>query len=143
MSKHIITIIISSFFIAFSGLFLIVMIPNIIKLYAEGDEYSEGDDMVSRIERCDGEYYEKNYGELYNWLVLDDCKEEEFDIYWEMVNGYFDYCQYRQWSNCDEDKLPGSIEKAQYYREKVIDNANNVKFSMNQRRLEEFAEELE
>lgn len=142
MSKHIIVIIISTFFIFASSIFLNVMIPNTIKLYAEGDEFSENDDIVTRIERCDREYYDKEYGELYNWLVLDDCKEEEFDIYWEIINGYSDYYMYRQWSNCDEDKLPGSGEKAEYYREKVIDNANNVKFSLNQRRLEELVEEV-
>ena len=99
--------------------------------------------MLTRIERCDREYYDKEYGELYNWLVLDDCKEEEFDIYWEIINGYLDYCMYRQWSNCDEDKLPGSSEKAEYYREKVIENANNVKFSLNAKRLEELAGKVE
>lgn len=140
MSKHVIIIVISSFFIVTSAFILMILVPATIKLYAEGDEYSEGSDMVSRIERCDREYYDKAYGELYNWLVLDDCKEEEFDIYWEIVNGYLDYCQYRQWSNCDETRLPGSSDKVEALREKVINNANNARFSLNQRRLEELVE---
>ena len=143
MSKHIIVIIISSFFIAASGLFLIVMIPSTIKLYAEGDEYSEGDDMVSRIERCDREYYEKRYGELYDWLIMDSCREEEFDIYWEVVNGYYDYYQYRQWSNSEEMGVAGSSEKAEYYRERVINNASNVRFSLNEGRLEELVQRVQ
>ena len=142
MKKYFVSIVISSFFIALSGFLLIVLVPNTVKLYADGDEYFDDEDMVTRIERCDREYYDKEYGELYYWLVLDDCKEEEFDVYWEVINGYQDYCQYRQWANCDDTRLTGSSNKAEEFRQKVINNVNNVEFSLNQRRFEEFVEKV-
>lgn len=143
MKRYIVTMIISGIFIFISGFILMIVVPHTIELYAEGDEYSEGSDIVSRLDRCDGRYYDQEYGELYYKLVLSNCVEEEFDKHWEVVNGFLDYYLYKQWSNCDESRLPGSYEKAEYYREKVIENANNVEFSLNQKRLEELAEEVE
>ena len=141
MKKYIVSMSISTALLLFLGGILLILVPNTIDLYANGDGFTS--DKMDNIEYCEREYQDKEYGWLYRNMIYDNCTSEEFDKYWEIVNGYLDYCQYRQWSNVDESELPGCTDKAEEYKQKVMENAENAKFSQNKKRLAEFAEEIE
>jgi len=101
-----------------------------------------GESTADVIERCDAVYYEEKYSDLWHDLRLYDAYDENFDVYWEMVNGYRDYMQYKQWVTTPVDKIPESTEMAESYRKKVIENAENCKFDQNKKKLAAYAKEI-
>ncbi len=106
--------------------------------YAAGT-YDISMSMAEKMDMCEECYRDKNYSKMRDSMQLFDAYEESFDVYWEAVNGYADYMQYLQWSNTAEEDVEGSEEMAEYYREKIIKNAENCKFSGNKKQLEEYA----
>lgn len=115
-----------------------IMIFTITYVFIGDYETSEAD----IVNGCNGYYYEKEYGELRNYLLLFDAFGENYDMYWEIVDGYGDYMQYVQWSSTSEDDVSGSSEMAEHYRKKVEENVNNCKFSQNEEQLRVYLDEV-
>ena len=128
---------------ALAVLFLLGMLVEIM-IFTIGFVAEErmGESAAEIMEWCDGYYYEKEYDELWHNLRLYDAYSPEFDKYWEMVNGYRDYMQYKQWATTPVDKIPESTEMAESYRKKVIENAENCKFDQNKKQLVAYAKEI-
>lgn len=105
-------------------------------------ESSEEKDMSSYVNACDRYYYEKQYGQLRDYLFLYELYDDTFDVYWEVVNGYCDYIECVQWASAAETGLDGSISIAEQYLQKVAENAENCRFPANEERLCEYVNML-
>lgn len=108
----------------------------ILELGSEGLTKKEG------IRYCDYDYYEKKYGELRDTLQLFKLYDEEYDIYWEIADGYKDYIEYYQWKEAAKEGFVVEEDKVSYYKEKVINNAKNCRFEKNKKVLQEYADEV-
>lgn len=124
-------------------LFLLGMLVEIM-IFTIGfvAEERRGESAAEIMEWCDGYYYEKEYHELWHNLRLYDAYSPEFDKYWEMVNGYRAYMQYKQWMATPADKMPESVTMTEEYKKKVIKNAENCKFEENKKQLDAYAKEI-
>lgn len=107
------------------------------------------------IERCENDRIERRFSELYDTLQLYQLTDKVYDPYWEVAEGYLDATLYRAYAALgDSDVITVSIvtqdgkeetfaidakEKADFYREKVRENAENCAFSENQSYLNHFA----
>ena len=92
-------------------------------------------------------------------LTLYDLRGENYEIYWEIVNGYADYIQYMNYSTIEDREnvivsytlksgeqqevsfVPA--KKIEEYRNKVLENAENVKYERNKRYLTEFVQKVQ
>lgn len=119
---------------------LIVVVYSIIFGVVFG-EYDDND-KADYVNWCNRYYYAKEYGSLLEELQLFNLYDEEFDIYWEITDGYRDYIEYEQWSSVTDEELPGSSQKAEEYRQKVIDDVKNCEFEANRERLQEFVDKI-
>ncbi|MBQ9765283.1 MAG: hypothetical protein IJW18_03690 [Lachnospiraceae bacterium] len=129
---------------AVAALFLLYMFVNImIFTIFYMDEVGDYDDNLAyQVDGCNRYYYQKEYAELRDYLMLYNSYEDEFDMYWEIVDGYADYRQYLQWLQTPEDRVQGSSEMATMYKQRVIDNALNCRFEQNRAQLTKYAEEI-
>ena len=100
------------------------------------EDYSYDNDESNRITACDRYYYEGDCGELRDYLTLYELRGETYDVYWEYVNGYDDYCHFLMWNK------DGNIEKIEFYREKVKSNAKNAS-DRNKKILGSYLEKIE
>ncbi len=89
------------------------------------------------VNACDTYYYEGEYGELRDYLLLYDAFDETFDKYWEIVDGYADYVQYEQWKATN-----GADKKVEEYKQKVTSNYQNCQFETNKNVLKKYYEEI-
>lgn len=104
-------------------------------------EFEEDDDSLSyKNSLCRTYYDDEQYGQLYYILTSSNLYDEEYEVYWEIVNGYIDYMEYGKWLNVTEEQISGSTEKIAYYRQKVIDNAKNCKYQQNKQQLNEYVD---
>lgn len=92
-------------------------------------------DKAARINACDRSYFAGNYIELREYLILYDAYDDEYDKYWEMVDGYIDYMQYKQWKVTDN-----ASEQVALYEKKLYDNYTNCKFETNKNELKKYYE---
>lgn len=132
---------------------LALLLPEEVKdkVKYSGDEYY--------ISRCEAEYTDREFDKLYDLLTLYDLRGENYEIYWEIVNGYADYIQYMNYSTIEDREnvivsytlksgeqqevsfVPA--KKIEEYRNKVLENAENVKYERNKRYLTEFAQKVQ
>lgn len=91
---------------------------------------------------CDFYYYEKNFGGIKEQLRLYDLQEPEFDLYREAVQGFEDYQNFRMYQKAAEAGLEEAKEKENEYRRKVLKNAENCRFEMNQKDLNSYADNI-
>ena len=93
------------------------------------------------------------------YLNLYHLQGEDYGIYWEMVNGYEDYTIYMNYKSMEEQEnisfsymgkydQPQEIsfitsQKIEEYRNKVLENAENVKYERNKRYFTEFAQKAQ
>lgn len=89
---------------------------------------------------CDASYYEGQYGNLREFLQIEDLEGPDFDLYWEAVDGYEDYQMYRQYTKAYAAGMEEAKEAAESYRRKVLKNAENCIFDRNRKQLETYAE---
>lgn len=91
---------------------------------------------------CDTSYYEGQYGNLREFLQMEDLEGADFDLYWEAVNGYEDYQMYRQYTKAYAAGMEEAEEAAESYGQKVLENAENCMFDGNRKQLEKYAENV-
>ena len=106
------------------------------------------------------EYYnDREFDSLHDYLNLYHLQGEDYGIYWEMVNGYEDYTIYMNYKSMEEQEnisfsymgkydQPQEIsfitsQKIEEYRNKVLENAGNVKYERNKRYFTEFAQKAQ
>lgn len=127
-----------------SGFLLCFFLLGFVFSIEQAEWEKDGTDLMERVELCEFWYSEKDYEQLYGILSRNKNDEPEFDIYHEMMDGYWDYLYFRAWSKAgDSSIVTGSQEKAEYYEKKVMENANNCQNSRNQYFLDKLAEEVE
>ena len=107
-----------------------------------GEENSFNRNLTEQVNSCERYYYEKEYVELREYLLLYNAYDEVFASYWEIVDGYSDYMQYQQWMATPVERVPETAEMVQEYREKIIENARNCSFERNQKQLDIYAAEV-
>lgn len=113
------------------------MIPAAMKAIVDYNE--EHLNQAETIERCDNYYYDRDFGGLREILTLYDLYTQDYDKYWEAVNGYEDYQYYLQYKRAVAAGNTQYEQPAADYRSKVVSNWENCQFSENQKLLEEFA----
>ena len=92
-------------------------------------------DSTTYMEYLDSMFYKQDYTGMREEMELFDLTGDEFATYREIVDGYTDYLDYEQWRMTSEEMVPGSGEKAEIFKKKVIENADNCQFSRNQKQL--------
>ena len=103
----------------------------------------EGESVASRVESCEIWYSDKDYRNLYRTLKLWKTEEPDFDVYHELMDGYWDYLHYQAYSKIEESSMVEDVAgNQQYYEKKLMDNAKNCKDSRNQHILDKFTESI-
>ncbi len=92
---------------------------------------------------CDVYYYEKQYDELYEHLRLQKAYSDIYDKYWEVVDVYIDYQEYKKWQKVSEEDIANARQKEDEYRQKVTNAAKKCEFPQNQKYLDDFVEMLD
>lgn len=95
---------------------------------------------VRHVGQCHDLYDEGNYGELITYMNLYKLYSENYDMYWEAVDGFLDYQRYLQWVKADTAGVKDSDRQLAYYRQKVSDNAKQSRFEENKELLAGYAE---
>lgn len=95
------------------------------------------------VDRCNDYYYDKEYGDLYDYLILYDAYDEAYDVYWEIIDGYVNYIECAKWSAVSLDDVPDADKMAALYKEKLQKCIADCKFDKNKRELERFATMLD
>lgn len=134
--RFIIKLIIAIFFL----FILYEMIVMSIEDVAWDARYHSKDNM---IRQCDEEYYDRDYVGLSRHLKLYELYEEDYAIYWEVVNAYNDYVSWHAWNGALESgEMPEALEKETQARQRVEQNSKNCKFEKNQKILDSFIEKM-
>lgn len=94
------------------------------------------------VNRCDELYYEKQYGKLLEFMNLYETYDERYDVYWEVVNAYIDVTEYIKWTKVSDEQMKNASYMQEFYKNKVLSNAQNPKFSQNRKYLDEFVKML-
>lgn len=125
----------------FIGLFLYAEVTYLMDSIKEHnvDTY----DQAEQIRQLDTYYYEGKYGDVRELLSLYNLYDDVYDLYWEAADGNLDYLEYQQWKRAEAAGVDGSAEQVEQYREKVLTNAENCRFSSNQHQLEAYAAAVE
>ena len=98
-------------------------------------------DKTESIERCDSRYYDREFGQLREILLLYDLFDPSlYGKYWEAVNAYEDYTYYLQWEQAALQGAQGAEAKLETYREKVEDNSINCRYTENTEVLKQYAQ---
>ncbi len=117
------------------GMFVVclvmIMVSAILAMMTSDVEQVEYTEEQTRIiHECDQFYYEKQYGQLREYLYTNKLYDEPYDVYWEMVNGYADYIEYVTY------KKGINLHKTEEYKKKVIQNADRCRYEKNQKELD-------
>lgn len=107
---------------------------------------------------CERQYQNREFDELYDELCLYDLAGEDYEIYWEIVRAYQDYVVCKNYlaiadkkevelsyTNYDGEQSKTAfdvVEKAEEYKQKVEDNAQNCKYERNLKYLTQFADDV-
>ncbi|MDD6482216.1 MAG: hypothetical protein PUF65_08155 [Lachnospiraceae bacterium] len=137
----IIGIVWKSVLVLYFGMLFYTMIKISVEMIVDynQDHYNQAES----IERCDYDYYNRNFGGLRETLTLNHLHDEIFDKYWEVVDGYEDYVNYVTWQRAANQGVEESSTQVENYRTAVIENSKNCKFSDNQEILDGFVENME
>lgn len=129
--------------VALKMLLVCIILYNLIMIaFFSVEDVSQGElnkRKLDNIEACDHYYYKRDFAGLRETLTLRRLYGEDFAVYWEIADGYDDYVDWLQWSKAEKINLPKSSEKAEYYKNKVHENAENVEFPQNAAPLQELA----
>lgn len=99
-------------------------------------------DKTEGIERCDSRYYDREFGQLREILLLYDLFDPSlYGKYWEAVNAYEDYTYYLQWEQAASQGAEGADVKLETYREKVEANSENCQYTENAELLSQYAQQ--
>lgn len=136
--KVIIKILIALFLI---GLWICIALYCIEEVTDDDEVYFRSDAYM--INKCDDYYYEREYFELYKYMLNNEAYDEIFDVYWEVADAYIDLQEYLKWKNVSTIDMQEAREMEQMYKEKVLNYAKNPAFPQNQKPLNELVEMLE
>lgn len=92
---------------------------------------------------CDREYYDRDFADLREFLELYELYSPEFDMYWEIADGYEDYLLWRQWERAAQMKLPNGEEQAARYAQKLRENLQANRFAPNAPILQGFVDQTQ
>lgn len=98
---------------------------------------------VDYISWCADDYARRDYEELYGTLTLFDLYSEEYDLYWEAVNGYNTYLQCLQYQNAARQGMENADTLASDALAKLETMAASPQFSQNGPLLQGFLDALE
>lgn len=107
-------------------------------LHISSGDASDDGNMAEHIRYCDRSYYDRDFADLKETLTLYELNDDEFDVYWEAVNGYETYIDYIQWTAAAAAGMQGAEEHAQQSYAAVRENAENCQFSQNETILQKF-----
>ncbi|MBQ0066317.1 MAG: hypothetical protein KBT48_11195 [Firmicutes bacterium] len=82
-------------------------------------------------------YENQEFGTLREILDLYDSYDADFDLYWEIADGYADYQEALQYRRSKDE------EEKKAFVQKVKENAQNCRFKENQDFLNAWAKEVE
>lgn len=127
---------------ALLSLFLIFCIGScsISYLYEEtaiGKYFTRKDDHKNGLNSAKIHYENQEFGTLREVLDLYKSYDSEFDLYWEIADGYADYQEALQYRRSKDE------EEKKTFVQKVKENARNCRFKENQDFLNAWAKEVE
>lgn len=115
---------------------MVIMIPDEIRddVYYSGDEY--------HLSNLNNDRNRRRFDDIYMELDLYNLTEEQYDEYWELVNGYRDYVLYSSYRNANIKgyTLDGAEDSEKLYKDMVLHNADNTVYEGNARYLRELAD---
>ena len=91
---------------------------------------------TAMINACNRSYYEKDYGELLDSLILWELYQDEFDKYWEVCGAYQELTLCQQYS-----LLEDGAEELLYHRSRLMDISVNCRNEDNVNRIKQMYEE--
>lgn len=123
--------------VIFLGALLVQLALSAVELVSGATDLTK----VDRISSCAREYYERDYAELNNYLLIYDLYEDVYDVYWEAVDGYNTLVCYYQNEKAAQMGVDGAQEQAQSLYQKLEEMAQKPEFSQNAKILQEFLED--
>lgn len=123
------------------GLWICIALYCIEEATDDDEVYFRSDTYM--INKCDGYYYEREYFELYKYMLENKCYDEIFEVYWEVADAYIDLQEYLKWKKVSTTDMSEAREMEQMYKEKVLNYAENPAFPQNQKPLNELVEMLD
>ncbi len=100
-------------------------------------------DGAHHMNLLEGDYLEKDYGDLYERLSMFELTSEAYDVYWEISEAAIALENLKLWRRAEKKKYDGNVvtEKKEFYYNEVLSYAQNCKFERNRKELERFAAE--
>lgn len=108
---------------------------------SETEAYMESEAFV--ISLCDKYYYEMNYENLFEILCIYSAYDEQYDVYWEVMDAYIALQECEKWQKISEDDIADARIMEKMYHNQVIEAYENCRFPQNQKFLDDFVEMLE
>ena len=122
---------------------LFAVLGIMVDYYEVRDGVLDGTANADQLRWLDRNYYDGNYAQLYETLTLYELYDESvYGQYWEAVNASQDYEDYLLWTAAAERGFEGATEKAEAFREEILQNAENCRYSFNQTVLDDFEEKV-
>ena len=117
------------------GLFFIMTAFSAIAAISE-DFVDYGDDTAAMINSCNRSYYEKDYSELRDTLILFELYDDDFDKYWEICSAYEQYVFCRQYSFVE-----GGADQMDYHRDRLLEMTLRCRNADNTNRIRQLYED--
>ena len=121
---------------------LVALIIGNLLFYTVGFAFDRDDvNLVSSINQCEEAYRERDFAALLDRLNLYDLYDPEFDLYWEVAEGYDQMVACRQWLAAAKAGVDGSEQKAQAILEQLRSWAETPQFPQNKKILQGFLQQ--
>ena len=127
-----------------ASLIVLMMIwASIDILVSDAIDDAKYDSTSFRLEMMDQDFYDRDFDSIFDTLTLYDLTSEEYDQYWELIDGYQDYLRCKAWCKCGDSELfADAPARAEEYRKKVQENASSCEFERNRRVFLGYEEEV-
>ena len=93
---------------------------------------------VDKISWCERDYRNRDFAELYEELTLSNLYGEDYDVYWEAVEGYNLLVSCYQWREAEQAGVADAHAHAQSALQSLETLAQNSEFSQNSKILADF-----
>ncbi|MCR5655377.1 MAG: hypothetical protein K6G07_07045 [Lachnospiraceae bacterium] len=128
--------------LCFMILFILILVYGVTSSIRGEAEY--GTDSADDLRRCDRDYYEENYGELYETIALYKLYDtERYGKYLEVVNGANDYYLYVQWKTAADKGYEGAASMSETCKGRVEKNETECVYDENREVLHDFVMKTE
>lgn len=132
----VVKLVIKTVLAVFTALFLVLLSLEALSEFTDNIVDME-DDIASNIDFCNWRYYDRNYAALREELTLYNLYSEDFDKYWEIVDGYEIYLRCLEYR-----ELPDGAEQALEYQQMLERMAADCRFDENRRQLQHYIDAL-